>query len=101
MITWQTKITDEKYDPELLAEVHAVFTPTLPPGLEKLDYERWLELSALMDNVPDPDTIYTLEGWHYRLMNWLVNKAGVRTVGRWGAYHIGKRLVDVGFASYV
>jgi hypothetical protein len=61
----------------------------------KLAYDDWLQLSNLMENVPDPDTTYTATGWHYELMNFL-RTLGYRPVGRYEAYQLAVKLVEAG-----
>ena len=62
---------------------------------DKLAYEDWLKLADLMDNVPDPDTVYTATVWHYHLMNFL-RQLGIRAVGRHSAYKTAVKLLRAG-----
>jgi hypothetical protein len=61
----------------------------------KLSCDNWLQLSNLMENVPDPDTTYMATGWHYELMNFL-RTLGYRPVGRYEAYQLAVKLVEAG-----
>ncbi len=63
--------------------------------IRKLSYDDWLQLSNLMENVPDPDTTYTATGWHYELMNFL-RTVGYRPAGRYEAYRLAVKLLEAG-----
>lgn len=61
--------------------------------LSKADY---IELENLMEKVPNPDETFTATGWHYELAAFL-RRLGIRTSGRYDAYHKAIKLLEEGY----
>jgi hypothetical protein len=64
--------------------------------LRKLSEDDYILLENLMEHVPDPNETYTATGWHYRLAA-LLRKFGYRPVGRYEAFDLAKKLLEMGY----
>jgi hypothetical protein len=71
--------------------------------LRKLSENEYIMLENLMEHVPDPalsgifdNETYTATGWHYELAA-LLRKFGYRPVGRYEAYELAKKLLEMGY----
>jgi hypothetical protein len=64
--------------------------------LKKLSEDDYIVLENLMEKVPDPNETFTATGWHYELAA-LLMKFGYRPVGRYEAYELAVRLLELGY----
>ena len=64
--------------------------------LKKLSEDDYLMLENLMEKVPDPNETFTATGWHYELTA-LLRRFGYRPVGRYEAYELAQRLLELGY----
>ena len=64
--------------------------------MEKLGKEDYITLENMMEKVPDPNSTFTATGWHYALMA-LLGKFGYRPVGRYAAYELAVKLLELGY----
>ncbi len=67
-------------------------------SLRKLTQDEYLALENLMENVPNPDDLYTATGWHYELAG-LLHKFGFRPMGRYDAYELAVKLLELGYEN--
>jgi hypothetical protein len=65
-------------------------------NLKKLGEDDYIVLENLMENVPDPNETYTATGWHYELAA-LLMQFGYRPVGRYEAYELAVKLLELGY----
>jgi hypothetical protein len=49
-----------------------------------------------MESVPDPNSTFTVTGWHYRLSA-LLSRLGYGHVGRFDAYEVAVKLLEMGY----
>ncbi len=63
---------------------------------KKLSEDDYIILENLMEKVPDPNETYTATGWHYELAA-LLGKFGYRPVGRYEAYELAVKLLELGY----
>jgi hypothetical protein len=68
----------------------------LDENLKKLSEDDYLMLENLMEKVPDPNETYTATGWHYELTA-MLRQFGYRPVGRYEAYELAQKLLELGY----
>jgi len=64
--------------------------------LRKLTQDQYIQLENLMQQVPDPNEVYTATGWHYELMG-LLGQFGYRPIGRIDAWNLAWKLLEMGY----
>jgi len=64
--------------------------------MRKLTEDEYIQLENLMEHVPDPEETYTATGWHYELMA-LLRQFAFRPVGRYEAYKLAVKLLEMGY----
>ena len=65
-------------------------------NLQKLSEDDYLMLENLMEKVPDPNETYSATGWHYELTA-MLRQFGYRPVGRYEAYELAQKLLELGY----